>query len=739
MKFSKFSWIFPLATIVGIFVGYQLFPLAAFTPEMSGVVAVATGLRPAASLFPGLWRHIAKTLPSEAWAYGLLGRSLATVFGLLFYCVLRRAMVLLHRSVGDEDRLENFFIPSISLVCAVMASFAEPVWRAFVAFAPASLTLLFAILNVHLYLGWIERGGWWRLCGGMLLTGMFAGETPIAFLFPPLFSLGYWLLWREIRGGGFVPRMDLPPMRALPVWRMFLSFLAGLGLTLALNLQFVSSHELHASLGWNFTYIIFHYGEQYLAQIRNASTVAGWLLGVSLCVIPFAVVVKLVPRLTDDDFPMHFFLGVIALFSGTIAYFEQGPFRGGWFWTWIGEHDIVSSGALLGLYSMLATCAFAFMALIFVADAFNPRRSEARESGVVISYRWSMILLTVFIASLLVMRLPHSNVRRILAFNDAAVKEIVRELNGAKWLFTDGTADAEIELEAARQGGRVYTVDLMATGAANAEPMRLRGLVDEGDVIAAKMGASALLRVWACDKPNGMDDAALQLGLELWKREKSMTPPPASAFLARTKGLREEDVRDAAVIAKTFADLILDLTAVANAPDVQPSVRDLFFAISWRLSRFARYRKDAEIADKLDSMNTALKRMLRDLEYARLQVFLQMTPKEGLELALKRADFQDAARYASAVLKIDEDDPRGNFGMGMYFLMANRYHDAEPFLRRVLVKRPDEPAVINNLSILCRKTRRYDEAVKLAERALELLPGNEEVEQTLRDAVNKAP
>ena len=48
-------------------------------------------------------------------------------------------------------------------------------------------------------------------------------------------------------------------------------------------------------------------------------------------------------------------------------------------------------------------------------------------------------------------------------------------------------------------------------------------------------------------------------------------------------------------------------------------------------------------------------------------------------------------------------------------------------------------SINNNLSIVCRKTKRYDEAIKLAKRAIELLPGNDEVEQTLRDAQNHAP
>lgn len=730
---------YPLVAMAAVFAGYTLFALRSLTPELSREIAVAIGLRPAASVFPGLWRYAASVLPPTAGAYGFVGRAMAAVFALFLYFSIRRMMLMLQRTSVDTRRLKSLFIPSIALVCAVMGSFAEPIWRAFSLFAPAALTLLFVAVDVFLYLEWIDKGGWWRLCGGLMLLGVFAAETPLAVVLLVAWLVGYVYLWRAVRTGLYKPRADLPTFGMLPKWRMFLSVVGGLLLGVYANVNFISMHDIDGTLGWKFTYVLFHYGQQYLQQIKDASALSGWLLGIPLCVIPFIVSARLVPTLTDDDRPMPFALGVAALACGLIAYFEQGPLRGAWFWTWVGENDLVSSVALLGCFSVLSTFAFAFVAEVFVADAFNSSRSEDRERGVIVTYRGAMVFLTVAVAALIVFRLPHRNVRRVLDFNDRAIKETIRELNGAKFVFTDGSADAELELEALRQGRSLYAINLMAASDKTDEATRLRGLTDEGDVLAAKLGASALLRVWASDKPNGLDDVALQVGLVFWKREKQMTPPAASAFVARTKGLREEDVRDASVIANSFAGRIEALSAAADAADVLPSVRKLFFTTSWRLSRFARYRKEVALANRLDSGNTALKQMLRDFEYARMQVFLQMTPKEGLELALRRADFQDAARYAAAVLKIDENNPHGNFGMGMYFLMANRYKDAEPYLRRVLEQRPNEPAALNNLSIICRKTRRYDEAVELAKRALEILPDSDEVKQTLKDAENKVP
>ncbi len=55
------------------------------------------------------------------------------------------------------------------------------------------------------------------------------------------------------------------------------------------------------------------------------------------------------------------------------------------------------------------------------------------------------------------------------------------------------------------------------------------------------------------------------------------------------------------------------------------------------------------------------------------------------------------------------------------------------YLESTLKKRPDEPAVLNNLSIIYRKTNRLEKALEYVKKAHELLPANEEILRTLRD------
>ena len=188
-----------------------------------------------------------------------------------------------------------------------------------------------------------------------------------------------------------------------------------------------------------------------------------------------------------------------------------------------------------------------------------------------------------------------------------------------------------------------------------------------------------------------------------------------------------------------LAQRFLEIAARDDIAGASPALRKAFDDVSWRLSRLARNRNREDLADKLDINNSALKRMLQAVEYERIRTFMQLTPREALQFALKRADFVEARRYVFAILKDNEDDADANFALGMYFLMERNFKEAERYLRRCLKSRPDEPAVLNNLSIICRKLKRYDEALKLAKRAAELLPASKEVKQTLSDAEKRAP
>ena len=109
---------------------------------------------------------------------------------------------------------------------------------------------------------------------------------------------------------------------------------------------------------------------------------------------------------------------------------------------------------------------------------------------------------------------------------------------------------------------------------------------------------------------------------------------------------------------------------------------------------------------------------------------MRLTPREGLQIGLNRADFRLAKTFAQQVLVADPENTRANFAMGMGYFIDEQYGRAEVYLKRCLAKAPNEPAVLNNLAIAQLRLGKLEEAETNAARALKLHPGSPEVKKT---------
>ena len=88
--------------------------------------------------------------------------------------------------------------------------------------------------------------------------------------------------------------------------------------------------------------------------------------------------------------------------------------------------------------------------------------------------------------------------------------------------------------------------------------------------------------------------------------------------------------------------------------------------------------------------------------------------------------------FAQQVLQSDPDDSPANFAMGMNYFVQEQYGRAEVYLKRCLVRRPNEPAVLNNLAVAQMRQGRLDEAETNATRALKSLPTSTDILRTLK-------
>ena len=346
--------------------------------------------------------------------------------------------------------------------------------------------------------------------------------------------------------------------------------------------------------------------------------------------------------------------------------------------------------------------------------------------------------------------------RDMLKLLDDYVEEVLAECGPVHWIFTDGAFDSRIELAAAAQGKSVRALSMMAGNGEYDKYVRQKGVTDMEDRLALSLGAPMTLRTWMKDKPERMKDAAIQLGFELWKRN-GLELPVCSGVLARPVGMSDEDcVAGVERTKKNLAERILAFYTGKGIPkSAGKRINELFLFVQWRVSRLARMRaeradragqteaamKDVKLSDDLDHNNASLKRILDGMEKARARTLKAVTPREGLQLALVRADFALARRYAEPILEAVPDDPNANFAMGMSYYVQKQWARSEEYLKRCLVKNPKEPAVWNNLAMIMMRTERFDEAEEHAKKALELIPDSAEVKDTLkqiRDARTEA-
>ena len=740
---------FVLASVAGVVVAGVgwIWGIPGLDPSMWHDIAVAAGVIPPQTAASAFWRMLTGWMFSSVGVSGSLRvlAVLGVVFGgvcaALVCIVVKQVLALLILSARTRSALEDRIASFFSFASAILFGLSDPFARIARILSPSLLWMVAALAVVGLSLRWSAVGGNWRLYSLVVVSGLLAAETPLAFLLPVVLAAAYLCVWRGVLGELFEKPENLPEPDEIPKWSMFHLFVGAFLLAVFLNVREFISLGGAAANGWDGGDAYFRYLVGYFRLFIGSASLFGWALGLGLCALPLIVALKLFPMVTRDDRPMPFSLGVLFLIVGVVAVMQCGAFPAARFWTLSKGIASVDSDLLLAFFVL---CALVTLALSGAAFTLESQRDVDRGEDEEPVRRGlpmrclvpALMLAIVVLACRAAPRPVEAEMCRVV---DDAVREIVDECGDARYLFTDGRLDAAVELCAKERRRPLYTLSMMSGASAWEQSVRARPFAaDTDDWRSAQSGAPALLRVWAGERPNGMDGVALQLGFELWKRERKPLPT-LSGLVAREKGMDAKSAEDGVARCRALADRILALAPRMGDATPSHALSAAFFAVSCRLSRFARLRGDAELADALDRSNRALRRPVALIEQERQRTFMQMTPREGLQIALKRANFAEAQRHAFAVLRSNKNDAEANFALGMAALADGRYADAERYLSRCLEARPDEPATLNNLSIICRKLRRYDEAEAYARRALKVLPDSPEVKATLADALNKAP
>lgn len=698
-----------MGSSVGLMVGLLAFGSAFPSPDPSiwRIYAESVGVWPSTGPLPVFWRGLV-SLGCTPTAVSALS---AGLLAFAFFDICWRMVLLL---VGPQDGHPNWprlTVPSVSLLGAGLAAFSEPVWRQALSGSPELVTLALLLLSVDLVLASFfqettlddegEPVGSFRarLCVGsaFVLSGALLAETPLAVILPFVFSVVRERVSLFAADGRYrgdeEPRIFAP--LCFPKWIAFLLWSVG-----CVSVFIVASQGAGGLLR--------HLVDQ-VRGIRNAATPLGWLLWPGCRIVPIVIVAGLVPTLTAKVSRKTFVLGVVTLLVGIASLVFVSPaVRGDWP---LDSSAVVRSPFMQMLGAVLSAQA---AALVLAAFAWLVCHDMPRDDAVRPVAVWCVAVALLATAAVAVGGIDRTPERRLRQAVADAVDETVREAEGLTAIFTDGSADVGLELAARRLGRNLRTMPLI-----------------RGGPLASTNESVSVLRDWFSSDSTNLQFSAFQLGFDLWRRERRVIPP-VSGLLARTdwpEAGRERGIAFAEELADRMAGFSRDGLLGRES---EPRVRDLFLSVLWRLSRLARQRGDMDRADRLDAANASWHQTQALIHRERTAVFRQTTDREGLQLALNRANFAGARYFARRILERTPDDSAANFALGMACLMESSDEMAVFYLEKARRAKPNEPAILNNLAIAYLRTGDLVQAEVWAKKAFERAPEIPEVRETVR-------
>ena len=743
---------------------FLTFSAADLHPGSWTMASEAAGLIPPETVAPGLARLLAVGLCSLVGvtylplALAVLGLFSCGVCTFYFYLLLREllpaVLSLRSDSVLWAQRLERV----VAGVGTLVFLRAEPVWRLFQGFSSETLLFLLTLVFFRAFLKLLHYGRFSTSYFCLFILGLLAGETPAGLAL----SAFAYVATAFARRNAWRPDLRFlnPMLVELSKWRLSLFFLLGFTSSFLADGAYFIQAGGPAAVGRNLAEVVVDWLVRYGLSAWEAARPLGWILTAVFALLPFVVAVCNAKRATDDDAFLPFRTGLVfaVIFFLTLAPLSNFPRLQ--FWNWSRAAVVASTGLLAFVVGLLAV-AFALALSVFLFDLWcrDHRRiavqrfpellEDGRFARQHFRWRWRRTITLIVVLSIAYAVAPGRRdqaAHRLARVVAEAVRSTVAECGNAKVVVTDGSYDEALRLAAAGEGRSLCPVSIMAGRTPYERTLRLKAAANDEERTTLLLGVADTLRAWAFESTNRFSEVALQIGFELW-RDKRAARPPAAGFVLR-RGLDDAFCAARAEVARELARRVAALqrgNVFARCED--RLLRRQFLFAQWRLARIGSVRaenadaarrldlarEEAKLVEELDDLNPEFRRVRDAVNWIRSRDGDSLTPREGLRIALERADFALARRYATPILSADAESPDANFGMGMSYFVEEKYTQAEAFLKKALIRRPDEPAVLNNLAICCYKTGRAKEALAYAEKAVAKLPDAPSVVKTYEE------
>ena len=735
---------------------------------------MAAGLRPPEAPFPLLWHMLVGTLfdgvgPIRAVRLLLLGGHCALGVAAAFvFLLLGETLPSVMYKAARRARWSRWVTRLVMFQGVLLFACADPVWETGQAFGPTTFHLILVLMALYIFLRHCVRTThilpmYWT----MFLLGMLAAESPLGFAL----ALGCLVVCHAKSTANSdvkVNPLGDPFVRVVVMRRMSASAMGGWLLVAVLNVLYFLHRDGLKAHDWTGFQFALNYLYHYVEIMKTAATPAGWMLAVVVVGLPLGLSLAYIKSATDDDRFLPYWHGVLYAMMGMIAFLQVAGWRSFWFWTWTGVSTFsISSGLLRCVCTTICaqTAAYALCVLaveIYFRNYFRIAGIKYQDSveetklgaGMAKSFRRisrigrRAVLYEplIFLLLLLPWRVQTAT-RSILQILRDSAWQAAMECEGVRYLFTDGAMDAAVELCALMQGRSLYTVSMMSGNTPRERYIRTRAAEDQEDREMLNVNSVDTLRTWMRLKPQRVKELALQVGFELWGRGRKS--PPCAGLVARLDGFPEGLAEAGTKAVHVLLDRLLKLYEKdEKLESIAPALRDRLAYLQWRLARLCRVRADAleaqhrteealaesQLSDKLDARNMVFKKMRQQMEVVG-QGSMHLTPREGLKLGLERADFRMAEMFAHRVLASDPYDVSANFVIGMNYFSMEKYGRAEVYFKKSLERRPNDPAILNNLAVAQLRQKKLDEAEENARKALEAFPDAREAKRTLENVL----
>lgn len=744
-----------LDALAGLAVGafavllHWLLNIQCLNPAEWSSFAVAAGVRPSGSLFSGIWNFGAHWLFSRFspdfvyFVFRTAGYIAAELIAVLSYFTFREILSVSIRQFHEKKVWRYIVGPAVAALGAILVSCSDSVWNACESFGPSGLFTVILVMAISAFVHFARCGGRWWLYIAAFLFGVSVGENPVGLVSLIGCIVAYNYALAEARAGDlFMAEAHEDDNFSLPLAYIigFVGFLVPYFATVyVFKLQ--NGPEF---TGWSEDTVPLRFFFNYVWDFTTKSaSFLGWIAGLVVSVVPTALTLWYFHLMMDDDRDTS--IGVILIFAASFAvsilqftFLDQ-------LWVWsLSKNIIVNFKELKCVFHILnAVTVVLAVAAFGMAFCCRGRYVDKKVRRFV---QGAFIAAIGIIALLAVASRQSPGKKTIARVVDSYVKEVAKEADGATWIFTDGQFDVGVELASFNRGNRISALSLLADASSGNRYLRQRFARTDEEKLALRDSAAAALKAWKRDLPDNLGRSAIQLGFENWRRGPGDIPE-TSGLVGRPGGFppgqAAEGIEETRKLVKSIKEII-NLGYFDSCTDRWLKERVTF--ILWRIARVARIRStradmlgdsdlavaETEFADYVSSLNADYALVNERLGSVGLRSLRHLSPREQLRDALRKADFTMARPYADAILKEDPDNVPANFALAMFYFVEDQFSKAISYFERCIASYPNEPTFYNNMAVALLLSRRYEEAMKHARRALELKPDSPEIKDTVR-------